>query len=122
MESFELECGGRCCESFETDEFYETIQVPKFHDFTGPKEELIVDPEAWFNGTSPCTSLNLSLTTHLPICPSVHLSIFLLLMKSSSKETQCSSTCICAGVIKKKVVAATATEVVFSRFAELQNP
>jgi hypothetical protein len=106
MESFELECWGRCCESFETDEFYETIQVTKFHDFTGPKEEPVVDPEAWFNGTSPCTSLNLGLTAHL--------SIFFLLMKSSSKETQCSSTCVCAGVIKKKVVAATATEVVFS--------
>jgi hypothetical protein len=35
-------------------------------------------------------------------------------MKSSSKETQCSSTCVCAGVMKKKVVAATATQVVFS--------
>jgi hypothetical protein len=70
MESFELECGGRCCESFETDEFYETIQVPKFQNFTGPKEEPVVNPEAWFNGTSPRTSLNLGLTTQLPICPS----------------------------------------------------
>ncbi|CAM6020938.1 unnamed protein product [Sphagnum balticum] len=53
MESFELDCGGRCRESFETDEFYETIQAPKFHDFTAPEEEPIIDPEAWFNGTNP---------------------------------------------------------------------
>jgi hypothetical protein len=69
MESFELDCGGRCRESFETDEFYETIQAPKFHDFTAPEEEPIIDPEAWFNGTNPGTSLNLGLTTQLPICP-----------------------------------------------------
>ncbi|KAH8973794.1 hypothetical protein BDL97_01G066000 [Sphagnum fallax] len=53
MESFELDCGGRCRESFETDEFYETIQAPKFHDFTVPEEEPAIDPEAWFNGTNP---------------------------------------------------------------------
>jgi hypothetical protein len=69
MESFELDCGGRSRESFETDEFYETIQAPKFHDFTAPEKELIIDPEAWFNGTNPGTSLNLVWTTHPPICP-----------------------------------------------------
>ncbi|CAK9189966.1 unnamed protein product [Sphagnum troendelagicum] len=53
MESFELDCGGRCRESFETDEFYETLQAPKFHDFTVPEEEPAIDPEAWFNGTNP---------------------------------------------------------------------
>jgi len=54
-------------------EFYETIQVPKFHDFTAIEEEAIIDPKAWFNGTNPGTSLNLGLTTHLHICPLVHI-------------------------------------------------
>ncbi|CAK9858936.1 unnamed protein product [Sphagnum jensenii] len=49
MESFEVDCGGRRCrESFETDEFYESIEAPKFYDFTAPEEPI--DPEAWFNG------------------------------------------------------------------------
>jgi hypothetical protein len=48
MESFEVDCGGRRCrESFETDEFYESIEAPKFYDFTAPEEPI--DPEAWFN-------------------------------------------------------------------------
>jgi hypothetical protein len=54
MESFEVDCGGRRCrESFETDEFYESIEAPKFYDFTAPEEPI--DPEAWFNG-NPGTS------------------------------------------------------------------
>lgn len=69
MESFELECGGRCYESFKTNEFYETIQVPMFHDFTAIEEEPIIDLKAWFNGTNPRTSLNLGLMTDLHICP-----------------------------------------------------
>ncbi|CAK9192365.1 unnamed protein product [Sphagnum troendelagicum] len=49
MESFEVDCGGcRCRESFETDEFYESIEAPKFYDFTAPEEPIY--PEAWFNG------------------------------------------------------------------------
>ncbi len=92
--------------------FTRPFKFPKFHDFTGPKEELIIDPEAWFNGTSPCSSLNLGLTSHPPICPFVNLFPF------DEIFFQGSSTCVCAGVIKKNVVAATATEVVFS---SLQN-
>ncbi len=73
MESFELECGGRCQESFKMNEFYETIQVPKFHDFIAIEEEPMIDPRAWFNDTNPGTSLNLGLSTHLHICPFVHI-------------------------------------------------
>lgn len=33
---------------FEPDEFYESFQAPKFHDFTAP--EVAIDPDAFFNG------------------------------------------------------------------------
>lgn len=32
--------------SFEPDDFYESFQAPKFHDFTAPEEP--VDPDAFF--------------------------------------------------------------------------
>ncbi len=67
MESFEVDCGGRRCrESFETDEFYESIEAPKFYDFTAPEEPI--DPEAWFNG-NPGTSSHV-IKSVMPCCSS----------------------------------------------------
>jgi hypothetical protein len=57
MESFKLECGGHCWESFEMNEFYKTIQVPKFHDFI-TLEKPIIDLKTWFHCTNPNTSFN----------------------------------------------------------------
>ncbi|CAM6019678.1 unnamed protein product [Sphagnum balticum] len=70
MESFEVDCGGRRCrESFETDEFYESIEAPKFYDFTAPEEPI--DPEAWFNG-NPVTSMARNSPVVTPSQPGKH--------------------------------------------------
>lgn len=50
MEAFDTG-GEEFAEIFVKDEFYESFEAPKFHDFTAPEEEA-GDPDAWFSETS----------------------------------------------------------------------
>jgi hypothetical protein len=48
MKAFDAGCGDQeFAQVFVKDEFYESFEAPKFHDFTTPEEPI--DPDAWFS-------------------------------------------------------------------------
>lgn len=54
MKAFDAGCGDQeFAQVFVKDEFYESFEAPKFHDFTAPEEPI--DPDAWFSAKAGMT-------------------------------------------------------------------